>query len=247
MILEDFFEVHTKIALGFSGGVDSAYLLVSGIKQGADIRPYFVRSAFQPEFELEDARTLCEELGVDLSIIDIDILSDEDICENGPSRCYFCKKKIFSAICRAAAADGYEFVIDGTNASDDEADRPGMRALKELNVKSPLRYCGITKDELRIKSKEMGLSQWDKPAYACLATRIPVNERITDEKLRKTEAAENVLFGMGFTDFRCLNISGSAVLRFKKDQIEKAKNEFEEIRSRIAPIYSSVSIDTKTR
>ncbi|MEM5770647.1 MAG: 7-cyano-7-deazaguanine synthase, partial [Bacillota bacterium] len=149
MTLEDFFHDNNHVALGFSGGVDSSYLLYSALKSGAQVRAYYARSAFQPLFELEDATRLAQQLQADLKILDVDVLSDAAITANPVDRCYHCKKRIFSAIAAQALADGYHTLIDGTNASDDAGDRPGMRALTEMSVCSPLRECGLTKDEIR--------------------------------------------------------------------------------------------------
>ena len=149
MTLHNFFSQNQKVALAFSGGVDSAYLLYAAIQADCDIHAYYVKSAFQPEFELEDAKRLAKELGVAMTVLELDVLSDSNITGNPANRCYFCKKKIFSKIIEAAKADGYDVIIDGNNASDDADDRPGMKAVQELQVRSPLRECGITKSEVR--------------------------------------------------------------------------------------------------
>lgn len=202
MNIKRFFTENPRLAIGFSGGCDSSYLLYIAKKYGADVKPYFVKTAFQPEFELKDAERLAKDVGVDLAVLEADIFQNADIIRNGADRCYFCKKIIFGALVDAARKDGYSLVADGTNASDDAGDRPGMRALSELAVRSPLRECGLTKAEVRSLSKEAGLFTWDKPAYACLATRCPAGEEITAVKLKNAENAENVLFSLGFTNFR---------------------------------------------
>ena len=202
MELRDFFQECPKVALGFSGGVDSAYLLYAALDHGAQVRPYFIKTAFQPQFELEDARRLCAQLGVELTVLELDVLQIPGVVENPPDRCYHCKRALFGRLRQQAQADGYTVLIDGTNASDDAGDRPGMRALGELSVRSPLRECGISKAQVRALSKEAGLFTWDKPAYACLATRVPTREAITPETLRKVEAAEEALFSLGYSDLR---------------------------------------------
>ena len=202
MTLQEFFTEHPKAALGFSGGVDSSYLLYAGIKAGADIRPYFIKTAFQPEFELEDAKRLCAQLGAELHIIKLDALANPDVVKNPANRCYYCKTGLFGTLQQQAKADGYTVLLDGTNASDDAGNRPGMKALTEMSVLSPLRLCGLTKAQIREFSREAGLFTWDKPAYACLATRVPTGEAITEALLARVEGAEQVLFSLGFTDFR---------------------------------------------
>ena len=202
MTLQEFFTEHPKAALGFSGGVDSSYLLYAGIKAGADIRPYFIKTAFQPEFELEDAKRLCAQLGAELYIIELDALATPDVVKNPANRCYYCKTGLFGTLQQRAKADGYTVLLDGTNASDDAGDRPGMKALTEMSVLSPLRLCGLSKAQIRELSREAGLFTGDKPAYACLATRVPTGEAITEALLARVEGAEQVLFSLGFTDFR---------------------------------------------
>ena len=173
MTLKDFFEQVPKAAAAFSGGTDSAFVLWAAKKYGCDIHAYYVKTAFQPGFELEDARRLAAELDIPMTVVDMDILSVYGAEENGPERCYYCKRAIFTRLRDAAQADGYAVLLDGTNASDDAGDRPGMRALHELQVRSPLRECGITKAQVRERSKEAGLFTWDKPAYASLPRGSP--------------------------------------------------------------------------
>ena len=145
MTLSEFFTAHPKAALAFSGGTDSSFLLYEARRLGADVRPYFAKSVFQPAFELADARRLCRELGTELRVLEADILSVRGVAENPPDRCYLCKTALFTALWEAARADGYDALLDGTNASDPEDERPGMRALRELGVLSPLRLCGLSK------------------------------------------------------------------------------------------------------
>ena len=137
MTLNEFFAAHPKCALGFSGGVDSAYLLYAGVRAGADIRPYYIKTAFQPRFEQDDALRLAGELGVEVTVLELDALADPRVAANPAERCYYCKQNLFRALKARAAADGYAVLLDGTNASDEAGDRPGMRALRELEVRSP--------------------------------------------------------------------------------------------------------------
>ncbi|MBQ9611675.1 MAG: ATP-dependent sacrificial sulfur transferase LarE [Lachnospiraceae bacterium] len=247
MTLKDFFVDNPRTALAFSGGVDSAYLLYAALKYGADVRAYYVKSAFQPQFEFEDACRLAEELHADMKVISVDVLSDKTVAANPADRCYYCKRVIFGTIMQAAAADGYTVLLDGTNASDEEGDRPGMRALRELCVRSPLREAGLTKTQIRQLSKEAGLFTWDKPAYACLATRIPSGEEITAEKLAATEAAEEYLFSLGFTDFRVRRFGGGARLQVPAEQIGRVLEQREQILGELEKYYSAVLLDLKTR
>ncbi len=247
MDLSTFFQINNKLAIAFSGGVDSAYLLYTAVKSGADVRAYYVKSAFQPQFELDDALDFASDIGADIKILEADVLSNSKITQNPANRCYYCKQVIFTMIKKTAFEDGFTVLCDGTNASDDADDRPGMRALKELSVRSPLRECGLTKSEIRRLSKEAGLSTWNKPAYACLATRIPAGEVITSEKLQKTERAENYLFSLGFTDFRVRMPGNNAKIQVPINQIEKVLENRENIVTELKKYYSSVLLDLEVR
>lgn len=247
MTLLAFFKENPKAALGFSGGVDSSYLLYAGVQAGADIHPYYIKTAFQPQFELDDAERLCAQLGVPLTVLELDVLKNEAVTANPPDRCYYCKTALFGALSARALADGYTLLLDGTNASDDAGDRPGMRALKELHVCSPLRECGLTKAEIRRLSREAGLFTWDKPAYACLATRIPSGDAITAEKLLATERAEAFLFSLGLTDFRVRNYHGAARLQFPEAQLNAVLAHRAEILQELKKDYPAVLLDLEVR
>ena len=247
MILKDFFSDNPSAALAFSGGVDSAYLLYAALQYGAKVKAYYVKSVFQPEFELTDARRLTKELSADMTVIQKDILSDTRIASNPADRCYHCKKTIFETIKQQAMADGFTLLIDGTNASDSYDDRPGMKALEELSVMSPLRECGITKAEIRRLSEEAGLFTWNKPAYACLATRIPTGMLITEELLQKIDAAENLLFGMGFTGFRVRVTDGTAKLQVSAEQMKLVIKQREQILHELKPYFPAVFLDLAER
>jgi len=247
MTLDEFFREHPRVAIAFSGGVDSSYLLYAALHAGAQACAYYVRSAFQPQFELDDARRLTDELGAQLRVLDVDILSNDEVTANAPDRCYTCKQVIFRAIIEAAQADGYTVLLDGTNASDDVNERPGMRALRELHVRSPLRECGLSKDEIRRLSKEAGLFTWDKPAYACLATRIPTAEPITAQKLATTERAENYLFSLGFRNFRVRMMGTTAKIQLPEAQLERLLQYREQILTELKQSYSAVLLDMEVR
>ena len=240
MDLKEFFRQHPKAAIAFSGGVDSSYLLYAALQCGADVRAYYVKGAFQPQFELDDAQRLARDIHAPMTVLRADVLRDETVTANPANRCYYCKKVVFSSIAQAALADGYTVLLDGTNASDDAGDRPGMRALQELQVLSPLRLCGLTKPEIRRLSKEARLFTWDKPAYACLATRIPTGEKITAEKLSATESA-------GFTDFRVRWYAGAARLQFPAVQLPRVLERREEILTKLKKYYPAVLLDLEVR
>ncbi len=247
MTLEEFFREHPKVAIAFSGGVDSSYLLYAAKKYAKAFCAYYASSEFQPAFEAEDARRLAKELDAPLKVLDLSILEEPRVCENPADRCYYCKTAIFTAITRAAASDGFSVILDGTNASDDVASRPGIKALRELSVLSPLQECGLTKDAIRAASREAGLFTWDKPAYACLATRIKTGEPITADKLKKVEASESFLFGLGFSDFRVRSESGNAKIQLREKDLPLLLECRQEILEKLGRYYNSIVLDLEVR
>ena len=247
MTLEEFFTQHPRTAVAFSGGTDSALVLWEAGRYGRDVRAYYVHTVFQPAFELADAKRLAEELDVPLTVVEADVLAVPEAAANGPRRCYYCKRALFTTLWQRARADGYTVLLDGTNASDDAGDRPGMQALRELEVRSPLRECGITKAEVRRMSKEAGLFTWDKPAYACLATRVPTGTAITQEALEKVERGENALFRLGFSDFRVRLLGDAARIQVPADQMERALALRGEINQALEADFSAVLLDLAGR
>jgi len=245
--LNEFFCRYKKCALGYSGGVDSAYLLYKAVECNVDIQPYFVRSSFTTKRELEEAVAFADLLGCKVKGIDIDLLSFECIRNNNPDRCYYCKKHIFEAISNAAKNDGYEVVLEGTNASDDVDDRPGYRAICELGVISPLKICGLTKSEIRLQLKEAGFALWSRPATACLATRIPFGTEITAEDLSKVEAAEQILHDFGFYNFRIRIFCNAARIQVTAEQFEKVIALRREIYMCLSPYFNEIFLDLKER
>ena len=247
MELKHFFDTHPEVAIAFSGGVDSAYLLYAAKQYGKRVKAYYVKTAFQPQFELEDAQRLAEELSAEIEVLKVDILCQSIIVNNPADRCYHCKKELFSRILKAAQEDGFSVLLDGTNASDEASDRPGMRAIAELSVRSPLRECGLTKAQIRQLSKEAGLFTHDKPAYACLATRIPTGECITEEKLLRTEQAEGYLSRMGLRDFRVRSQGTSAKIQVTETDLALLMQHREDILSELKKHYTSVMLDLEVR
>lgn len=247
MELQEFFSQHPRVALAFSGGVDSAYLLYAAAQCGAQVRPYYVKTAFQPQFEYEDALRLADQLGVPMKTIHLNPLDDPQVAANPGNRCYYCKRHIFTAITQAAREEGFHLLLDGTNASDRVDDRPGMQALRELAVLSPLRLCGLTKAEIRRRSREAGLFTWDKPAYACLATRIPTGTAITLEDLQRTERCEAFLMELGFSGFRIRLMDGCARLEMPEAQFPMLLAHREAVLERLKKDYTRVLLDLEAR
>jgi len=246
--LQEFFKRNPRIAVAYSGGVDSSYLLYAANAAGNDVHAYFIKSEFQPQFELDDAIHIAKSLGVKITVEELSVLSEPDVFENPSDRCYHCKTVILKKLKELALLDGYTVLCDGTNADDDEADRPGMRALEEQGVLSPLRDCGIGKAEIRSLSEQAGLPTFDKPAYACLATRIPTGTLISQDYLKKIERAEIALFGMGFSDFRVRLIPpDTAKLQIYSTQWEKAAAQRVEIIKALKVDFANVVLDLTER
>lgn len=191
------------LAVAFSGGVDSTYLLHEAVKAGKEkVTALIMKTPSVPERELDEAVTFCKSRGISFFVLPADPFSAAGFRENGRDRCYICKHFLFSALLEKAKEEGIPFVADGTNADDRKEFRPGLRALKELDIRSPLAEAGLTKKEIRELSEKEGLPTWNKPSFSCLATRFPYGEELTVEKLRRTEAAENLLADLGFTQRR---------------------------------------------
>ena len=184
--LDAFFARVPRFALAFSGGADSACLLGAAVKAGCQVKAYMVKTAFQPDADVEDARRVAAECGADLQVIYADVLSQPQIAGNPSDRCYYCKTFIFGTILEHAQADGFEILCDGTNATDNPVRRPGFRALAELGVVSPLRRAGLSKDEVREVGRQADVSLADKPSFSCYAVHAPAGEPLTEKVLRET-------------------------------------------------------------
>lgn len=229
-----------KVAVAFSGGVDSTFLLKVCIDElGSDnVLAVTAHSQAITNQEFIEAQTLANLLKARQIIIQLNELDDPFITNNPPERCYYCKKQIFNKFIATAKEQGYNFVLEGSNFSDKDDFRPGMRAIKELGVLSPLKDAGLTKDEIRQLSKEMGLPTWNKPSYACLFSRFPYGEKITPEKLKRVAQAETILRENGFGQFRVRSHSDLARIEVLPEDIDKffdqpfrnkIVNEFKEI------------------
>ncbi len=235
------------IVIGSVVPVMTESLFYMAKKYAKSVKAYFVKSVFQPEFEKKDAEKICRQLGVDLKILNVDVLSNKLVTDNPVNRCYYCKQGVFGTILEAAKNDGMTVILDGTNASDDADDRPGMKALQEMKVLSPLRMCGYVKSEIRKQSKEAGLFVYNKPSYACLATRIPTGTEIDEEKIKQVEAAETFLFDLGFSDFRVRWMDNKAKIQMPESQLQALMEKREVVLEELSKIFDEVLLDLRTR
>jgi len=247
--LKKFFDEHPRVAIAFSGGTDSSYLLYAAAKCGAEFTAYTVESPFRSPIERDNAEKTATIIGIEVSIIKADPLSVPAITSNGADRCYQCKKVVFGLIRSKASEDGYDCIIDACNASDDPSQRPGMKALEEMGVLSPLREAGLTKAEIRRLSEIAGLPTWNVPSDSCLATRIPTGHTITAADLEKVACTEKELRKLGLSGFRVRAHSDNvAVIEIPKsqnalfedvydrvDEIMKVRFDSFTLKERIAP------------
>lgn len=212
-----------SLAVAFSGGVDSAFLVYAAHEALKDkLLAITAVTQSYPRHEAADAAKILSQYGVRHVQITLDQLAVPGFCENGAERCYYCKYALFSKIKEAAQKQGISLVADGANTDDENDYRPGMRATAELGILSPLRSAGFSKQDIREASKELGIFTWNKPSYACLASRIPYGEEITAEKLAMVERAEQALIDMGFKEMRVRCHGNLARIEVAESDFEKA-------------------------
>ncbi len=200
--LKSIIKSYGRAAVAFSGGVDSSFLSRACFDiLGSNSAAITIVSIMNPKSEIDRSHEIAALIGIPHYLLYEETIEDE-ILRNPPDRCYHCKKMEFSKIIQKASGLNIGTVVDGSNFDDLSDYRPGMRALKELGVKSPLREAGLSKKEIRELSRNSGLPTWDKPSFACLASRIPYEERITKEKLLRVDRSEEYLRKIGFIQFR---------------------------------------------
>lgn len=223
-----------SLAVAYSAGVDSTFLLsVAKEVLGDRLLAVTAYSPFIPEGELNEAKEFCAENGIRHAIIKLDVLQDEIIKSNPADRCYHCKKKIFAEIIRTAEENGLKYVAEGSNTDDAGDYRPGLKALKEYGILSPLRAAGLSKAEIRELSEKRKLPTWNKPSYACLASRIAYGEEISAEKLGMIEAAEKVLYEYGYRAARVRMHGTLARIEVAPQEITKLAAQKDDISKRL--------------
>ena len=234
-----------SVALAFSGGVDSTFLLkVAHEVLGEKVLAITVNSSLFPKQELEDTLQFVKQNRIHHILIDIDMKEIDHIKENPDNRCYFCKKHIFSKIKDTADQENISFVLDASNYDDLQDYRPGMKALERFGIVSPLIDVKLGKNEIRAFSKEMKLDTWDKPAFACLASRFPYGTEITKSKLKKVELAEDFVRHIGVKQFRVRYHEGIARIEVLKDDFETVLKNSDEITKRLKEIgFKYVTLD----
>lgn len=225
-----------SLAVAFSGGVDST-LLLAVAKEVLKDRVIAVTSvdASMPEREQKEAEAFCKEMGVSHFVVTVNPLQIPEYRNNTPDRCYHCKHLIFAEIKRVAGEQGIQWVAEGSNRDDLGDYRPGLKAIRELGIRSPLSEAGLSKADVRQISKAMGLPTWSKPSYACLASRFVYGEEITEEKLHRIEKAEQFLIEQGFLTERVRLHGNLARIEVPKEDISRLADE--KLRERIYEVF----------
>ncbi|MDD7792833.1 ATP-dependent sacrificial sulfur transferase LarE [Clostridium sp. 'White wine YQ'] len=220
--LKNIIKEHGSAAIAFSGGVDSTFLMkVAHEVLGDKLIAVTATSSTYPERELNEAIKYAKDMGVKHIIISSEELDIEGFASNPKNRCYYCKKELFTKIGEVALENGVEFVFDGSNLDDTGDFRPGMQAAKELAVVSPLKLANLTKKDIRDLSKELQLPTWNKPSFACLSSRFPYGNKITIDKLKMVEKAEQFLLDMGITQVRVRHHGEIARIEVEPSEREK--------------------------
>ena len=243
--LEEYMKELGSIAVAFSSGVDSTFLL----KVAKDVLndkaiAVTARSHSFPKRELDEATAFCEKEGIRQFVIDSEELSIEGFSSNPKNRCYLCKHELFTKIKDVAAENGIEYVAEGSNIDDNGDYRPGLKAVEELGIKSPLRYAGLTKADIRKLSKEMGLPTWDKPSFACLASRFVYGEKIDEKKLGMVDSAEQLLLDLGFKQVRVRIHGNIARIEVMPEEIGKLTEE--KVRNEVYKTLKDIGFDYVT-
>lgn len=231
-----------SVVVAYSGGVDSTFLLYVSSEVLKE-KALGVTGDFKanPVRELNEAKDIAKKYNLNHKVLKINPLTNMKVKNNMLDRCYYCKHEIFSGLIDFAKNNGFLHVIDGTNASDSMDDRPGMKALLELKIISPLRLAGLTKNDIRELSKKMNISTWSNPSSPCLMTRFPFNSEITEEKLKQVENAEDYLKKLGFTDFRVRHYGKLARIEFIKNEMIKALSD--DLREKIITALQSLGYE----
>ena len=222
--------------VAFSGGVDSTFLLKAAHEALGDrVLAVTASSCSFPKRELEEAKRFCRENGIRHEIVASEELDIEGFRSNPKNRCYLCKKELFTKIWEIARANDLPVVAEGSNTDDDGDYRPGLMAIRELGAKSPLREAGLNKKDIRVLSRELGLPTWDKQSFACLSSRFPYGETISEEKLAAVDKAEQLLLDLGFPQVR-VRVHGNGSLA----RIELFPEDFNKLLAHRTEVYEKL-------
>ena len=225
--LKKSFEAMERVLVAYSGGVDSSLLLkVAGDVLGArNVLAVTALSPLYPEREVAIAKRVAQAVGVRHLLIESNELEIEGFSKNPVNRCYYCKRELFEKLMDLAKAEGIRFVVEGSTLDDEKDHRPGRAAVRELGIRSPLQEALFTKEEVRQLSRTLGLPTWDKPSFACLASRFPYGEEITPEGLKMVDEAEGFLFGLGFKQVRVRHYQNLARIEILAEEMERLMDQ----------------------
>lgn len=224
--LVEILKSYEKVVIGFSGGVDSTFLAYIAQKVLDDnAHCVTIVAELHSKREIDESILFAKENGINQTIVPLSVIEFDFIKNNPKDRCYHCKTNVFTVIKNICAEKDFNYVLDGTNTDDLSDYRPGMKAIDELNVKSPLLEAGFSKQDIRDLSKKYGLITYNKPSFACLASRVPYDQTITKEKLEMVEMAENYLMDKGFLQLRVRHLGNLARIEVEKSERVKFFNE----------------------